>query len=124
MASSLFSDRDIFVGYGISHGRSVTVHVKFVPVGGHVLAKPYSHQDSFNHRRRRQGAGEGSCLPLPQIREKKIFFGQTSCNIRAVDIFLEEGRTGTLYFFDSILFLISSVREIYTVIHNYRTPLL
>ena len=29
---------------------------------------------------------------------RKVLFGQTSCNIRAVDIFLEERRTGTLYF--------------------------
>ena len=27
-----------------------------------------------------------------------IGYGQTSCNIRAVDIFLNEGRSGTLYF--------------------------
>ena len=33
-----------------------------------------------------------------QIQEK-IFFGQTSCNIQPIDIFLEEGRTDTLYFF-------------------------
>ena len=35
--------------------------------------------------------GRGSCPP-PNSGEK-IFFGQTSCNIRAVNIFLEKGRT-------------------------------
>jgi len=42
--------------------------------------------------------GRGRRAVAPPKFEKKIFFGQTSCNIRAVDIFLEEGRTGTLYF--------------------------
>jgi len=40
--------------------------------------------------------GQGRQLP-PNLGEK-IFFGQTLCNIRAVDIFFEEGRTVTLYF--------------------------
>ena len=35
---------------------------------------------------------------------RKSIFGQTSCNIRAVDIFLEEGRTDTLYFLTAFFF--------------------
>jgi len=43
----------------------------------------------------RDGVGGGTC---PPNLGERIFFGQTSCNIRAVGLFLEEGRTGTLYF--------------------------
>ena len=46
-------------------------------------------------------AGEGHLHP--QIWEKKYFSGKHH-NIRAVDIFLEEGRTGTLYFFTVFCF--------------------
>ena len=41
--------------------------------------------------------GRGARAPPPNSGEN-VFFGQTSCNIRAVDILLEEGRIGTLYF--------------------------
>ena len=44
-------------------------------------------------------------MPPPNSGEK-FFFGQTLCNIRAVDIFLEE-RTGTLYFLTVGLFCFS-----------------
>jgi len=47
------------------------------------------------------GVGDGGregAVALPPNSGGKVFFGQTSCNIRAVDIFLEEGSTGTLYF--------------------------
>jgi len=42
-----------------------------------------------------EGGREGMC---PPNSGETIFFGQTSCNIRAVDIFFEQGRTVTLYF--------------------------
>ena len=41
------------------------------------------------------GDGAGDAFAPPPKFGRKIFFGQTLCNIRAVDIFLEEGRTGT-----------------------------
>ena len=53
----------------------------------------------------RDGRAGGTC---PPNSGEKVFFGQTSCNIRAVDIFLEKGKTSR--FFDSILFFISCVR--------------
>jgi len=42
--------------------------------------------------------GQGAVAPPRPNSGEKVFYGQTSCNIRAVDIFLEEARTGTLYF--------------------------
>ena len=47
------------------------------------------------HERRRRG--ERRVAPPPPNSGEKVFFGQTSRNIRADDIFLE-GRTSTLYF--------------------------
>jgi len=37
--------------------------------------------------------GVGNEGKVAQIFGRKTFFGQTLCNIRAIDIFLEEGRT-------------------------------
>jgi len=54
--------------------------------------------ESVQHRRRRQGGRVAErAVALPNSGEK-VFFGKTSCNILAVNIFLEERRTGTLYF--------------------------
>ena len=68
----------------------------------------YLNGHNQNHRRRRREGQGGSCRavapPALQIREKK-YFGQTLCNIRAVDIFLEEEQAP--FIFDSILFFIS-----------------
>jgi len=50
----------------------------------------------FTFHRRRRGGREHWGTPPPPNSGEKVFFGQTSHNIRAVDIFLEEGRTGTL----------------------------
>jgi len=50
--------------------------------------------------------GKGAVALPPNSGEKNIF-GQTSCNIQAVDIFLEEGRTGIFLFFDSTCILFS-----------------
>ena len=49
--------------------------------------------------------GGGQFPPPPENLGEKVFFLQTSCNIRAVDIFLEEGRTGTLYFWTVCCFI-------------------
>ena len=43
------------------------------------------------------GIGDGGREGAPKFGRKTIL-GQTSCNVRAADIFLEEGKTGTLYF--------------------------
>ena len=58
------------------------------------------------------GVGEvgGGSSPPPNSGEK-IFFAQTSCNIRAVDIFWKKEEQAP-FIFDSILFFISCVREI------------
>ena len=47
-----------------------------------------------------KGVGDGAkgAVAPPPNSGEKVFFGQTSCNIRAVDILTTEGRTGTLYF--------------------------
>jgi len=45
-----------------------------------------------------QDGGVGGGGGQPKFGIKKILFRQTSRDIRSVDIFLEEGRTCTLYF--------------------------
>ena len=42
--------------------------------------------------------GEGGAVASHPNLGEKVFFGQTSCNIRAVDIFLKEERTAILSF--------------------------
>ena len=71
---------------------------------------PFIRAEFAPHHGRQTGIGVGDGgkggghVPPPNSGEK-VFFGQTSCNIRAVDVFLEEGRKNMHpLFFDIILF--------------------
>jgi len=80
------------------------------PITGVEGLAAHSLKPHPTHRHRRWRSRE-QLLPSPNSGEK-IFFWQCVilCNIRAVDISLEEGRTAT--FLDSILFFISCERGI------------
>ena len=79
-----------------------------------IMCKTVTYLTILLHRCRRPVATPNSGV--------KIFFGQTSFNIRPVDIFLEEGRTGTLYFLTVLFFLSCVVYVKYSF--EFRNPFL
>jgi len=101
--------------YGLWRRQLKPFRIQSVQTHGHTDKKA-SHRCNWSARTAPQPPGnglqrvvgvgggrgaEGSCPP--NSGEQNIFFGQTSCNIQAVDI-LEEARTGTLYFWQYSVF--------------------